>query len=153
MPKKIKSNIEKIKSISNAKPNKKKRFIPWGRTFTTNDNFLANSKTGSKKLRPIVAIDSNNKGEIIAVPLSSRKGNNRTHLKNYQDGKSYFKHFVEIEDDEGKPIKANNKFRENHKNMDVSKKDVEKIRTTVYSESRQKQRNKKLYIIFHNRYK
>ena len=132
---------------------KKKKFVPWGRTFETNDHYLGKSKTGSKKKRPIVAIDSNEYGEIVAVPLSSRKGANRTRLKNYQQGNSYYKHYVEIEDNEGRPIKANWKFRENHKNMDISKKDVEKIRKTVYSTSKQKQRNNKLFSRFKNRYK
>lgn len=130
----------------------KNKYVPWGRTFTTHDNFLGKSKTNSNKKRPIVAIDSNQYGEIVAVPLSSRKGANRTRLKNYQQGNSYYKHYVEIVDDEGKPIKANNKFMANHKNMDVSKKDVDEIRKTVFSSSKQKQRNKKLDDCFHNRY-
>ena len=37
--------------------------------------------------------------------------------------------------------------------MDVSRKDVDKIRKTVYSTSKQKQRNKKLDNKFHLRYK
>ena len=130
----------------------KNKFVPWGRTFTTYDNFLGYSKTNSKKKRPIVAIDSNNRGEIIAVPLSSRSGTNRTNLKNYQNGRSYFKHYVEIVDNEGLPIKANRKFKENHKNMDVSKTDILKIRKKVYETSKQKQRNIKLSNKFKNRY-
>ena len=44
---------------------------------------------------------------------------------------------MEIEDNEGEPIKVNNKFRENHKNMDVSRKDVELIRNTLFKKSKQ----------------
>lgn len=132
---------------------KKNKYVPWGRTFTTHDNFLGKTKTGSNKKRPIVAIDSNEYGEIVAVPLSSRKGANRTKLKNYQQGNSYYKHYVEIEDDEGKPIKANSKFKANHKNMDVSRKDVDEIRKTVFTRSKQRQRNTNLNNKFHSRYK
>lgn len=75
--------------------------------------------------------------------MSSRKGENRTRLKNYQDGKSYFKHFVEIEDNEGKPIKVDGvKFRENHPRSDVSQRDVLKIRDKVFHHSIAAQENR-----------
>ena len=35
-----------------------------------------------------------------------------------------FLHFVEMEDNEGKPIKVGQKFIENHPNLDLSKRDV-----------------------------
>ena len=74
-------------------------------------------------------------------------------MKNYQQGNSYYKHYVEIEDNEGKPIKVNEKFRENHKNMDISKQDVDLIRDNIFTKSKQKQRNVKLINQFRNRYK
>lgn len=85
---------------------------------------------------------------MAVVPLSSRAGNNRTRLNNYQQGQSYFKHFIEIEDDEGNPIKINNKFKENHKNQDVNTKDVYYIRDVILNKSKPKQRNKHLYKKF-----
>lgn len=115
---------------------KKNKIVPWGRTLTTNDNYLGKQKTGSKKKRPVVVIDNNKYNELAVVPLSSRKGSNRTRLKNYQQGNSYYKHFVEIEDNEGKPIMVNEKFRENHKNMDVKYNDVIQIRNTVLYHSK-----------------
>lgn len=129
----------------------KKKFVPWGRTLTTKDNFLGKQRINSKKTRPVVVIDNNERNELAVVPLSSKKGANRTRLPKYQNGKSYFKHFVEIEDDDGKPIVVNHKFRENHKNMDVSRRDVENIRHTVFNVSKQKQRNNKLIDKFRNR--
>ena len=132
---------------------KSNRVIPKGRTFSTYDNFLGKNKTNSRKKRPVVAIDSNCFGEFIAVPLSTKNGLNRTHLPKYQNGKSYFKHYIEIFDDEGYPIRPNKKFRENHKNMDVSQKDVDRIRYVVFKKSKQYQRNKKLNDVFSNRYK
>lgn len=132
---------------------KKKKYVPWGRTLTTQDNYLGKQRTNSKKKRPVVVIDNNNKNELAVVPLSSREGANRTRLKDYQQGKSYFKHYVEIEDDEGKPIQVNNKFKENHKNMDMSRRQVEQIRQKVFNNSKQKDRNNKLINKFRNRYK
>lgn len=129
---------------------KKNKYVPWGRTLTTKDNYLGKQKTSSKKTRPVVVVDNNSRNELAVVPLSSQKGLNRTRLKNYQQGKSYYKHYLEIEDNEGKPIKVNNKFRENHKNMDLSRKDVLNIRQNLLTKVRTKQRNRKLYNKFHN---
>ena len=118
--------------------------VPKGRTLSTYDKYLpGGKKTGSDKKRPVVVIEANSENELAVVPLSSRAGKNRTRLKNYQQGQSYFKHFVEIEDDEGKPIKINAKFRENHPNMDVSKKDVESMRVILFNRSKPMNDNRK----------
>lgn len=130
---------------------KKEKYVPWGRTLTTKDNYLGKQKTGSKKTRPVVVVDNNTRNELAVVPLSSRKGANRTKLRNYQQGRSYYKHYLEIEDNEGNPIKVNNKFRENHKNMDVSHRDVELIRDTLFKKSKTKQYNIKQYDKFKKR--
>lgn len=90
-----------------------------------------------------MVIEANENNDLAVVPLSSRQGKNRTRLKNYQQGQSYFKHYVEIADDEGKPIRVNKKFKENHPNMDVSGEDVEIIRDTVFNHSKPMQANKK----------
>ena len=130
---------------------KKNKYVPWGRTLTTRDNYLGKQKTGSKKIRPVVVVDNNSRNELAVVPLSSKKGANRTRLKNYMQGKSYYKHYLEIEDNEGKPIKVNNKFRENHKNMDLSREDVLDIRQNIFTKVKTKQRNKNLYDKFHKK--
>lgn len=109
--------------------------VPQGRTLTTNDKFLPGHKTGSKKKRPLVVIEANERNNLAVVPLSSRPGKNRTRLAKYQQGQSYFKHYVEIEDNEGKPIRVNRKFRENHSNMDVSSVDVKFIKHKVLHNS------------------
>lgn len=117
------------------------RAIPWGRTLSTHDHYIGKSKTGSTKERPVVVIETNDRNELAVVSLSSRDGKHRTRLDKYQDGKSYYKHFVEIEDNEGKPIKIGEKFRENHKNQDVSEADVKSIRAKVFEHSAPKQAN------------
>lgn len=130
---------------------KKNKYVPWGRTLTTKDSYLGKQKTGSKKTRPVVVVDNNSRNELAVVPLSSKKGANRTRLKNYLQGRSYYKHYLEIEDNEGKPIKVNNKFRENHKNMDLSREDVLDIRQNIFTKVKTKQRNKILYDKFHKK--
>ena len=131
---------------------KKQRFIPWGRTLTTRDNYLGRQKTRSNKTRPVVVVDTNNEN-LAVVPLSSKKGANRTELKGYRNPrtkqKTYYKHYLEIEDNEGRPIRVNEKFRENHKNMDISREQVLDIRQKILTQSRTKERNKKLFNKFH----
>ena len=135
---------------------KKKKYIPWGRTLTTQDNYLGKSKTNSKKKRPVAVVDTNGL-DLAVVPLSSKKGANRTELKKHNNKKTgqktYYKHYLEIEDNEGKPIRVNDKFKENHKNMDLSKRDIDDIRKTIFVISKQKQRNNNIYNKFKNRYK
>lgn len=118
--------------------------VPQGRTLSTYDHYLGNGKkTGSKKERPVVVIETNDYNDLAVVPLSSRQGRNRTRLKNYQQGQSYFKHYIEIQDDEGKPIRVNKKFRENHPNMDVSRQDVERITDKVLYRSQPAKENRR----------
>ena len=119
----------------------------------TNDNYLPENKRNSKKERPLVVIETNKNNELAVVPLSSRNGKHRTHLPNYQQGKSYFKHFVEIEDNEGKPIKVGKKFRENNPKSDVSRKDVNKIIDKVFNHSSTSSRNKQKIETFRKRKK
>ena len=147
---KAKTSLKATPKVGQAKRVEKppNGFIPWGRTLTTKDNYLGKQKTGSTKTRPVVVVETNSHNELAVVPLSSRKGTNRTELKGYENPKTkqktYYKHYLEIEDDEGNPIKVNDKFKENHKNMDVSKSDVDKIRSTIFTKSSIQQRNNKL---------
>lgn len=117
--------------------------VPQGRTLKTHDNYLGGKKTTSKKERPVVVIEANARNDLAVVPLSSRNGRNRTRLPNYQQGQSYFKHYVEIMDDEGNPIRINKKFAENHPNMDVSGEDVQKIKDKVLGNSQPAVENRK----------
>lgn len=117
--------------------------VPQGRTLTTHDNYLGKNKSASEKERPVVVIEANAQNDLAVVPLSSRFGKNRTRLPKYQQGQSYFKHYVEIEDDEGNPIRVNHKFKENHPNMDVSNEDVAFMRETLFKHSKPMQENQK----------
>ena len=139
-----KSNVEKIRDV-------KPKRVPRGRTLSTNDNYLGKQKTNSKKKRTVVVIETNSNNEMAVVPLSSRDGENRTKLKNYTQGNSYFKHYVETKDNEGQPIVTNDKFRQNNKDLDISLNDVGKIRNKVFTNCKQKQRNNKVMNEFRNR--
>lgn len=143
------------KGLQDVKNKKAVRMVPWGRTLSTKDNYLGEQKTGSKKTRPVVVVDVEGIN-LAVVPLSSKDGKNRTEIKGYENKKNkrkktYFKHYLEIEDDEGNPIRVNEKFRENHKNMDLSRETVLDIRQNILTKAKTKQRNKKLYDKFHNK--
>ena len=62
-------------------------------------------------------------------------------MGNKQD--TYFKHFVETKDNEGKPIKASKtgKFQENSSKYDLSTEDVSKIRNKVFRHAKQSTKN------------
>ena len=117
--------------------------VPQGRTLTTRDKYLDKKAKQPEKERPVVVIETNARNDLAVVQLSSRAGKNRTRLKNYQQGQSRFKHYVEIMDDEGNPIRVNQKFKENHPNMDVSDEDVKKIKDKVLGNSRPAAENRK----------
>lgn len=117
--------------------------VPQGRTLTTRDKYLNHKAKQPEKERPVVVIETNSRNDLAVVQLSSRNGRNRTRLKNYQQGQSYFKHYVEVMDDEGNPIRVNQKFKENHPNMDVSSDDVEKIKEKVLYKSQPATENRK----------
>lgn len=117
--------------------------VPQGRTLTTHDKYLDKKARQPEKKRPVVVIETNARNDLAVVQLSSRDGKDRTRLKNYQQGQSYFKHYVEIMDDEGNPIRVNKKFKENHPNMDVSRQDVDTIIDTVFNHSKPMQKNRK----------
>lgn len=117
--------------------------VPQGRTLTTRDKYLNKKAKQPEKERPVVVIETNARNDLAVVQLSSRAGKDRTRLKNYQQGQSRFKHYVEIMDDEGNPIRVNQKFKENHPNMDVSREDVKKIKDKVLSKSKPAPENRK----------
>lgn len=130
-----------IKKVNQARTTSGK--VPQGRTLTTHDKYLDKKAKQPEKERPVVVIETNARNDLAVVQLSSRAGKDRTRLPNYQQGQSRFKHYVEIMDDEGNPIRVNQKFKENHPNMDVSRQDVDTIIDTVFNHSKPMQKNRK----------
>lgn len=117
--------------------------VPQGRTLTTRDKFLDKKAKEPEKKRPVVVIEANDRNDLAVVQLTTSEGKDRTQLEHYQQGKSRFKHYVEIADDEGNPIRVNQKFQENHPELDVSRKDVERIKKKVLTKSRPAAENRK----------
>ncbi|MBQ8145497.1 MAG: hypothetical protein IJZ04_05295 [Clostridia bacterium] len=149
-----KAKAEKGKKSSNVKKKKPvwAKGIRLGMTLSTYDEYLPHENDlKENKERPVVVIEKNNRDELAVVPLSTTKGRNRTHLPNYQQGQSYFKHFVEIEDNEGNSIVLNEKFRANNPDEDVSAEDLEKITRTVLFHSKPAPENSKKIESFRQR--
>ena len=118
--------------------------VPQGRTLTTRDKFLDRKAKQPEKERPVVVIETNARNDLAVVQLSTRDGKDRTRLKNYQQGQSYFKHYVEVMDDEGNPIKVDGKkFIENPWDYDLTSKQIEYVRRGVLSGKQQSQENNK----------
>ena len=117
---------------------------PNGRTLETHDRFLPIDKKGKStilKKRRVVVIDSNRNDELAVVRFTTQNNENSSSLseenkndykkkkKQKNEVESFFKHFIEIEDNEGKPIKADGyKFKENPWAYDLKKWQVNYIR-------------------------
>ena len=129
----------------------KKKNIPLGRTFFTNDKYLPHDNKNAYKDVNVVNIETNKKGEMIVVRLSKQKTKNTSPLKHH----TYkgFKHFVEIEDIDKQPIVSGKKFKPNSSKYDLTNKQVDFISDIVYNHSKQSQRNQKNRDKFRNRYK
>ena len=126
--------------------------MPLGRTIKTKDIFLPIEKgkgivSKPKDKRWIAVIDFNDKGELAVVKLTTEKQSNTSKLSGYKKGNgktTYFKHFVEIKDADGNPIKIDGvRFIENESKYDLNNRQVEKVRDTVLNHSRQASENKK----------
>ena len=121
-----------------------------GRTIKTKDKYLpiTNKKSESKpkEKRWIAVISRNENGELGVVRLTTETQPNTTRLKGYNKGNgktTYFKHFVEIEDADGNPIKIDGvRFIENPKEYDLTGKQVAQVRNTVLNHTRQSSENK-----------
>lgn len=132
------------KRIENFKPGKAKR-VPSGRTLKTADEFLPKEKGKVKQLKDkrwVVVVDSNSKNELAVVRLTDENQPNSTPLPTYKKGNkrdTYFKHFVEVEDDKGNPIIATKagKFQENSKKYDLTKKEVDMVKSKVFRHCKQ----------------
>lgn len=130
--------------------NVSKRY-PNGRTIKTQDKYLPTDKKGKstkpKTKRRVVVVDSNRYDELAVVRLTTQNQPNTTELRTYKKGNgktTYFKHFVEIMDDEGNPIKIDGKkFIENPWAWDLSADEIEYVRRGVFEGKRQSDDNKK----------
>ena len=104
--------------------------------------------------RWIVVIFYNEADWLCVLRLTTENRTNTTKLKgdNKGNGKAiYFKHFVEIKDADGKPIKIGGvRFIENDSKYDLNNRQVAKVRDTVLNHSRQATENKKKIAVLKN---
>ena len=130
--------------------NTSKRY-PNGRTLKTKDKYLPiekGKKSDNKKdERWVAVIDSNRKDELAVVRLTRQKQKNTTDLPTYKKGNranSRFKHFVEIFDNDGNPIKVDGKkFTENPKHLDLNAGELATVKNKVLEHCMQSSENKK----------
>lgn len=123
---------------------------PNGRTLRTKDEYLPQDPSKVEELKQkrwVAVIDSNQKNELAVVRLTDEQQENTTALPTYKKGNkrdTYFKHFVEIKDNEGNPIKATKKgkFQENSPDLDLTAEEVSKIKSKVYRHSKQATSNR-----------
>ncbi len=139
------------KSSKTTEPKKAQKRTPNGRTLKTADKYLPVKKGKEKELKDkrwVAVIDSNERNELAVVRLTTQKQKNTTSLPNYKMGNkqdTYFKHFVETKDNEGKPIKASKtgKFQENSSKYDLNTKQVALIKEKTLNHSKQVSENKR----------
>lgn len=148
LPKSGTSNKNKSLPKTVPAPNASKRY-PNGRTLNTQDKYLPTDKKGNstnkKDNRRVAVLGSNRNDELAVVRLTAQNETNTTALPTYKQGNkktTYFKHFVEIEDNEGKPIKVDGKkFKENPRDYDLNHDEVKQIKNTVYGHVKQSKTN------------
>ena len=130
---------------------KKESGVKVGRTIKTKDKYLPVDKRGKsskpKDKRWIAVIELNAAGELAVVKLTTEEQANTTKLKGYKHGNgktTYFKHFVEIEDNEGNPIKVDGvKFVANSKKYDLNDEQVAQVTDKVLNHSKMSSENRK----------
>ena len=153
--KKKKTDTQSVGEQSNPsvnKPPKRKNVsqkIPNGRVLQTRDEYLGEENIDYRKpgyeskglYRGVVVIDSNRSDELVVVKLTtSGKG---IVIETYKNGKSKFKPFVEVQDENCNPIKPGKHFVPKPKKNDLPKKEVTKIKKTVFKEAKTAQTNRK----------
>ena len=124
-----------------------KGLVPIGRTLKTKDEYLPKKKGMVKQLKEerwVAVIDKNTKEELAVVKLTTKNQSNTTELAGYKAGnkrRTFFGHFVEINDNEGKPIKVSEKFAQNHPKNDLTTEQVKTIQNKVLHKVKQSQTN------------
>ncbi len=134
--------------------------IPNGRTLQTRDEYLEEKNKDYRKpgyedkglYRKITVVDSNRNDELVVIVLTqSDKG---IEIETYKNGKSKFRPFVVVEDDNGNPIKITpGKFKENPKSADVPQAEITKMKKLAFKESEQREENRRKVRVLKGRQK
>lgn len=127
-----------------------------GQTLETNDRFLPHKagKVPERKSRPVIIANKqlNPKGveEYSIIPGSTKKTKNTTYYG--KNGIEFYRHNVEVRDNEGNPITQNEKFKVTKKSSVLPNRDIDKIRNKVVNHTKFSSENKKKVVEFKNRY-
>lgn len=120
-----------------------------GRILKTRDNYFEGAKNYVKPgyenkghYRKVVVVDSNKKDELAVVKLTT--SNKGIPLKNYKSGKSRYRPYILIADDDGKPIKIGYKFRYYPKKDSLNTYYVNEIKNKCVNSVDSKRNRKKL---------
>ena len=134
------------KKSSKARKNVSQHVLP-GRTVQTRDEFFYGAKNYRKPgyenkgyYRKGLVVDTNRRDELVVVKL--HKPNQALPIPG---SKSTYKPYVEIKDDEGKPIKIGVKFKLNKDNPSttIPKNGVSEVKKVVFKSSRNANKNRK----------
>ena len=133
-----------------------KRSLPIGQTLETNDLYLPykkNKKPASKRRPVIIAgkqISPKGIEEYSVIPGSTQDTPNTTEYKKY--GIEYYRHNLEVRDNEGNPISQNEKFRISNQSSKLPNKEVDKIRNHILNHTKFSSENRAKVSEFNNRY-
>lgn len=118
----------------------KKQIEKPGRTYHTSDEYLPHKNDNAYKDVNVVSLEYDKNGNMLVVRLTKEETKNTSKLKHHTYKR--FKHFAEIEDNEGNPIKKGKKFKENSQDYDLTQKQVDYIEDIIYNHSKQSQTNR-----------
>ena len=129
----------------------KKKKIEIGQTLESNDLYLPweKGKKPKSKNRPVIVVDKNQHEDLVIIPGSTRDTANTTYYGKY--GIEFYRHNIEIEDNEGKPIRKGEKFRETQNCSKLPFDEVKKIRERVINHTKFSSENKAKYNRFWNK--
>lgn len=142
---------KKDKTTKTKKPPKRKNVsqrIPNGRILQTRDEYLGEENKNYRKpgyegkglYRAVVVVDSNRSDEVVVVKLTtSGKG---IVIETYKNGKSKYKPFVEVCDENGNPIKPGKHFVPKPKKNDLPVSEVNKIKKTAFKTAKTAKTNR-----------
>ena len=144
---KDKSKLKKEKRY-NRRSEKTLPLIKIGQTLSSNDLYLPYNKgrVPESKERPVIVADKNKFGDLAIIPGSTRDTLHTTYYGKH--GIKFYRHNLEIKDNEGKPIRYGYKFRKTEKCTQIPLNEVKVIKDKVLNHTRFSSENKKKYHEF-----
>ncbi len=132
---------------------KKSKAISIGQTLETNDLYLPykSNRVPKSKNRPVIIVDKNRNNEFVVIPGSTEDTPNTTYYGKHKI--KYYRHNIEIEDNDGKPIMVGTKFRKTSNCSKLPESEAIRIRNHVVNHTKFSSDNKTKYNKFWNRNK